>query len=98
MKPIIAPIVEGMIAYTIHVTDFGSGFLRVDEGMILAEVRAATGTGGRAAAECTLEVGARFRHSALSFAGASSLRAQLFGELVGIRGVLVRLFAEFVSS
>jgi len=26
------------------------------------------------------------------------LRGQLFGELVGIHGVLVRLFAEFVSA
>jgi hypothetical protein len=40
----------------------------------------------------------RFRHSAVSFAGPWSLRAQLFGELVGVQGVLVRLFAEFVSG
>ena|SRR5450432_1845078 len=45
-----------------------------------------------------VEVGVQFRHSALSFAGACSFRAQLFGELVGVHGVLVRLFAEFVSG
>jgi hypothetical protein len=45
-----------------------------------------------------VEVGAQFRHSALTFAGACSFRAQLFGELVGVHGVLVRLFAEFVSG
>ena len=45
-----------------------------------------------------VEIGAQFRHSAHSFAGACSLRAQLFGELVGVHGVLVRLFAEFVSG
>jgi hypothetical protein len=45
-----------------------------------------------------VEVIARFRHSALSFAGAWSLRAQLFGKLVGVRGVLVRLLAEFLSG
>ena len=45
-----------------------------------------------------LEVGAQFRHSVLSLAGPYGLRAQLFGELVGVHGVLVRLFAEFVSG
>jgi hypothetical protein len=45
-----------------------------------------------------VEVGAQFRHSALSFAGACNFRAQFFGELVGVHGVLVRLFAEFVSG
>jgi hypothetical protein len=36
--------------------------------------------------------------SRFSFAGSCGLRAQLFGELVGVHGVLVHLFAEFVSG
>ena len=47
---------------------------------------------------CYRRDGAQFWHSALSFAGPCSLRAQFFGELVGVHGVLVRLFAEFVSG
>jgi hypothetical protein len=35
---------------------------------------------------------------ALRFAGLFSFRHELFGKLVGVPGVLVRLFGEFVSG